>query len=87
MAFRDSQSMYVSPTIDFLINVFVSLAVIVVNSKYVKDLKEDDKSRPPGSNGNLVKRVMLTYTKFVIICAPAHLMLIWILPNYVKSHL
>ena len=90
MKFSDSQSMYISSTIDFLINVFVSIAVIVVNSKYVKDLKEDDKCRPPGSNGILVKRVMLTYTKFVIICAPTHLMLIWLLhqdfelPNWFK---
>ena len=84
MTFHISQSMYFSSTLDFAINLFVSLSVIVVNLKYLKDLKQDDRSRPPGSNENLVKRIMSTYTKSVIIYAPAHLMLFWLLHQDVE---
>ena len=84
MIFDISQSLYFSSTLDFAIILFVSLSAIIVNLKYLKDLKQDDKSRPPGSNGNLVRRIMFTYTKSVILAVPIHLMLVWLLHQDVE---
>ena len=76
---KEKEPMYVSSEVDLIISVMVSVAGLAINSKLLKDMKEDFRMRPPGTNPSLIQDVMTTYTKTLMIFCPSYLFLFWIL--------
>ena len=76
---RDPEPMYISSMVDLLIILVVSFVGVTVNWKFLKDMKEDDRMRPPGTNECLIKDVLDTFTKVVMIVSPFYLFFFWFL--------
>ena len=57
-------TLYISPSIDFVIIVIVSLLIILVNSKYLSNMKEESK------NAQVIQDVMIARTKLAMVAAP-----------------
>ena len=72
-------TLYISPSIDFVIIVIVSLLVILVNSKYLRNMKEESKNRKPGEAPSSIQDIMITRTKLAMVAAPFYLFLNWFL--------
>ena len=62
--------MYVSPGVDFIILLSLTISILLVNSKYLKDMKEDTKYRLPGTAPGLINDVMISRSKAVLILVP-----------------
>ena len=71
--------MYFSSIASLIVSVFISLLGILINIKYLKDMREEDRNRGPNSNGLLIKRVMTTYTITLMMFVPTGLILHWVL--------
>ena len=67
--------MYFSSIARLIVSVLISLLGILINIKYLKDMRDEDRNRGPNSNGLLTKRVMTTYTITLMIFVPASLIL------------
>ena len=66
-------TLYISPSIDFVIIVIVSLLIILVNSKYLSNMREESK------NAQVIQDVMIARTKLAMVAAPFYLFLNWFL--------
>ena len=72
-----------SSIVDLIICSTICLLGIVINVKYLKDMKEEERSLGANSNGLLIRRVMTTYTITLIVSVPIQLSLSCFL--YVKD--
>ena len=66
-SFHYQNPMYVSALADFLILFHVWGLIILVNRKYLKDMKDDTRYRSPGTAPSLINDVMTTRTKAAMI--------------------
>lgn len=73
------EPMYISSVGDIIIIILISLCGLLINWKFLKNMNEDDKDRPPDSNGNIIKDVMTTHTKTLMVIVPPILLLFWLL--------
>ena len=71
--------MFVSSTFDLIISIVISLGGLSINWKLLKDMNEDDRRRPLGTSECLIKRVLTTYTKTMMVFAPFNLLFFWFL--------
>ena len=69
----------VSPSFDLIIYVVIFVLGTMVNWKYLKDMEEDDRNRPPGTNPSLILPIMTTKTKMLIVWTPFYFFLYWFL--------
>ena len=76
---NDSDPMYISSTMDLIIIIVISSVGIAINWKYLKDMNEDDRMRPPGTHECILKDVMTTYTKGMIVYGPFYFCFLWVL--------
>ena len=62
--------MYVSPGVDFIILLSLTTTILLVNGKYLKDMKEDTRYRLPGTAPGLINDIMTSRSKLVMIIVP-----------------
>ena len=60
------------------------LSGILVNWKFLRNMRDDDKDRGPNSNGILIRDVMETHTKTQMVITPTFLIFFWILRSGVE---
>ena len=75
---------YVGSILDLLCIIVVSLSGILVNWKFLRNLREDDKNRGPNSNGILIRDVMETQTKTLMVAWPIMSIFFWVLREDVE---
>ena len=69
-------------SIVFLLNIIVlSLGGILVNWKFLRNIKDDDKNRGPNSNGILIRDVMETHAKVQMVILPTLMAIYWMIKN------
>ena len=78
-SFFKSEPLYYSCGVDLIIITTISVLIVAINSKYLKDMNEDDKTRPPGTPPCLISDVMRFRTKLGMIQTPFYYYLAWIL--------
>ena len=61
-SFHYQDPMYVSTLADFIILFNVWALMILVNGKYLKDMRDDTRYRSPGTAPSLINDVMTTRT-------------------------
>ena len=83
-SFFKSEPLYYSCGVDLIIITTISVLIVAINSKYLKDMNEDDKTRPPGTPPCLISDVMRTRTKLGMIQTPFYYYLSWILIQQFK---
>ena len=74
-----TEPMYVSPIVDFFITILVSITGLLINWKYLKNMKEDDRMRSPGEGPSAIKDIMIMYTKIEMVVTPYYLFFNWFL--------
>ena len=78
-SFFNQEPLYFSCGVDLIIITTISVLIVAINSKYLRDMNEDDKTRPPGTPPCLISDVMRTRTKIGMIQTPFYYWLAWIL--------
>ena len=77
--FQYKEPMYISPELDLYVIIMMSMLVIVVNRKFLKDMKDDGGK----SSASLIRGVMSSRTKVFIVAVPGFMILHWSLTlNY-----
>ena len=77
--FKHKEPLYFSTEIDFAIIILVSILGIVVNRKFLKDMKDDSRKSSP----SLIDDVMVFRTKSIMMVIPTFMFLHWSLTlNY-----
>ena len=69
-SFHYQGPMYVSPGVDFMILLSLATSILLVNGKYLKDMKEDTRYRLPGTAPGLINEIMISRSKVVMILVP-----------------
>ena len=64
---------------DLIMCILISVFGILINVKFLKTMKDDERNLGTNSTGLLVKRVMTTYTITLIVSIPIRLILSWFL--------
>ena len=70
--FQYKEPMYVSPELDPVVIITMSMLVIVVNQKFLKDMKDDGRK-----SSSLIRDVMTSRTKTFIVAVPGFMLLHW----------
>ena len=78
-SFLNDEPLYYSSGVDLIIITTISVLIVSINDKYLKDMNEDDKTRTPGTPPCLISDVMRTRTKIGMIQTPFYYYLAWIL--------
>ena len=73
------EPLYVSSWVDFFISIFLIMGGILINWKYLRCMEEDDRKRSRSEAPSLIKDVMTTYTKFIMVITPYYILLNWFL--------
>ena len=71
--FQYKEPMYLWPEIDLVVILTMSILVIVVNRKFLKDMKDDERK----SSSSLIRDVMTSRTKAFIVAVPGFMLLHW----------
>ena len=74
-----NEPMFLSSTFDLIISIVLALGGLSINWKLLKDMNEDDRRRPLGTNECIIKHVLDTYTKVMMVLAPFYLLFFWFL--------
>ena len=69
-SFHYPEPMYVSTEIDFVILLALTILILLVNGKYLKDMKEDTRYSLPGTAPCLINDVMIARSKAIMILVP-----------------
>ena len=80
--FKNPHTMHFLSIVDLIISILISVLGILINVKFLKDMKYDEinlRRLGPHSSGLLVKRVMTTYTITLIVSIPIQLIFSWFL--------
>ena len=80
----EPEPLYISSMVDLLIVFMVSLAGLIINWKFLRDMNEDDQRRPAGTNECLIKDVLSTITTVMMVSMPIYLFLFWFLNEKYK---
>ena len=75
-----------STILELLFSVGVSICGILVNSRFLRKLKEEKQETPLGRKGNVIEPIMSWYCKFQIIYWPYHLLYFWLNQNEIISN-
>lgn len=78
-SYISDEALYFSGGVDFIIITTMSVLVVLINGKYLKDMNEDDKTRSPGTPPCLISDVMRTRTKLGMTQIPFYYYLSWFL--------
>ena len=65
--------------VTLLIIIVISVGGVLVNWKFLRNMKDDDKNRGPNSNGILIRDVMETHAKIQMIIWPLQMIFLWML--------
>ena len=76
--------MGVDPPFSLLIIIVIILSGVLVNWKFLRNMRDDDKNRGPNSNGILIRDVMETHAKIQMVILPTLMILIWMVNNGVE---
>ena len=71
--------MYFSSIVDLVTSILISLIGILINVKFLKNMKDEERNLGKNCDGLLIKRVMTTYTMTLIVSAPISLISSWFL--------
>ena len=71
--------LYISSLIVFIISILVGAIGFLINWKHLQGMKEDERMRSPGEPPSIINRVLITYTKVLMIMTPYYLFLNWFL--------
>ena len=74
-----NEPIYVGSVVHTFVVIFVILGGILANWKFLQNMKEDDKNRGPNSRGILIRDVMETHSKILMVYVPAHMILLWLI--------
>ena len=76
--FQYESPMYISPELDLVVIITMSILVTLVNRKFLKDMKDDGRK-----SSSLIRSVMTSRTKAFIVAVPGFMLLHWSLTlNY-----
>ena len=64
--------------LDFLCSSVIGVLGIIVNSKFIKKLQKEKRSKPAGRKGNVIEPVMQLFCKVQIIFWPYYLLYFWL---------
>ena len=76
--------MHSSSIVHLIISILISVLGTLVNVKFLKNMKDEEKSLGTNSTGLIVKRVMTAYTYTLIVSTPIKLIFIWFLYENVE---
>ena len=78
-SFQFNETLYISSSVDLVIISLISVLILFVNGKYIKDMNEDDRNRLPGTPRSLIKDVEITRSKAAFLIPPLYYLLAWFL--------
>ena len=76
---HNAEHVIISANVDLIIYIIIFVLGTTINCKYLKDMKEDDRNRPLGTNPSLILPIMTTKTKMLIVWTPFYFFLYWFL--------